>query len=292
MLCTVVDMGGVHRAAEHLFVSQPVVSAHLRSLQERLGAELFYRDGRGLRLTEAGEAAYAWAKDVLTGRTELAHEIRDLATGAAGAVTVAASLSVGNYLLPPVLSAFRIGNPGARITLMISDPETALEAVEGGHADFAVVMTDGQFNASMFDAERITEQESVLVASARDTRVPVRVTADDLTKLPAVCPPHGLTIRRMQDEALRAVGVAHRPVAIEMGSAEAIKHAVAAGLGVALLGRASVEEEIATGRLREVVIEGVRLSQPVHLVKRTSKRLTPLQRALVDAIRTGHVPET
>jgi DNA-binding transcriptional LysR family regulator len=273
-------------------VSQPVVSAHLRSLQERLGATLFDRDGRGIRLTEAGEAAYAWAKDVLTRRAELAHEIHDLSSGSAGAAAVAASLSVGNYLLPPVLSDFAAANPRARITLTISDPETALGSVESGQADFAVVMTDGQFNAAVFAAEQVAEQESVLVASANDDGVPARVSVADLERLPAVCPPHGLTIRRMQDEALRAVGVRQRPVAIEMGSAEAIKHAVAAGLGVALLARASVAEEIAAGRLREVPVEGVRISQPVYLVKRESKRLTPLQRALADAIRARHVPET
>src|ERR1700760_5005074 len=69
ILCLVVDLGGVTRAAEHLWVAQPVVTAHIRSLQERLGVTLFHREGRRTILTDAGQQVYQWAQDVLS-RTE------------------------------------------------------------------------------------------------------------------------------------------------------------------------------------------------------------------------------
>jgi DNA-binding transcriptional LysR family regulator len=291
VLCTVVDLGGVHRAAEHLSVSQPVVSRHLHSLQERLGVTLFDRHGRDIRLTEAGQSIHAWAKEVLILRTELAQEIDELSTGAAGAAVVAASPSVGNYLLPAVLSDFAAANPLAQVTLKVFEPETALDTVDSGLADFAVVVTDRPVSAAVFAAEQIAREESILVTSTRDRSVPAKVWVADLAKMPAVCPPRGLTVRRMQDEALRAFGVQQRPVAIEMDGVEATKHAVAAGLGVALLTRAEVAQEIADGRLREVAIYDFRLTQPIYLLKRKRKRLSPLQHALANAIRAHYFVE-
>src|SRR5437899_1337828 len=80
----VVELGGVRRAAEQLYVTQPVVSAHLRTLQDRLGgAQLLYRDGRQMRVTEAGDAAYRWAKEVLSRSEDVVREIDGLAQGGA-----------------------------------------------------------------------------------------------------------------------------------------------------------------------------------------------------------------
>jgi DNA-binding transcriptional LysR family regulator len=92
----VVELGGVSRAAEQLFVSQPVVSAHIRSLEQRVGARLFYREGRHLRLTEAGRAVHGWANDVLTHTRELSRHLDGLSDGTQGSVVVGASMSVGS----------------------------------------------------------------------------------------------------------------------------------------------------------------------------------------------------
>lgn len=93
IFCLVVELGGVGRAAEHLMVAQPVISSHLKSLRQRLPLEIFERDGRNLRLTEAGESAYAWAKDVL-GRTEkMTREIDGIAHGEVGRASVSSNMT-------------------------------------------------------------------------------------------------------------------------------------------------------------------------------------------------------
>jgi len=125
ILCLVVDLGGVGRAAERLQVSQPVVTAHLRLLQDRLGVELLHREGQQMRLTEAGVEVYRWAREVLGRSRELARTIDELADGSSGAVAVASSMSVGSYLLPRVLGLFGHERPEARITLHVSDAEDA-----------------------------------------------------------------------------------------------------------------------------------------------------------------------
>lgn len=285
VFCKVVELGGVRRAAEELYVSQPVVSAHLRSLQDRIGAKLFERDGRGISLTEAGREVHLWASEVLRGRLELQSSLQNLSSGLSGTAAIATSMSVGNYVLTPVLIEFRRRFQKARITLLVSGVEAALEASLTGRADLCVLATDAVLDTNAFEAELIAEPAFCLVASASSGRVADRVSPRDLQGMPFVCPPGGQAIRRAQDNALASIGVLDRRVEIELGNAESIKQAVGADLGLGLLWRASVEQELATGYLREVPIDGADLHDKLYLVVRRGKRTTPLQRRLAQAIR-------
>jgi DNA-binding transcriptional LysR family regulator len=285
VFCLVVELGSVSRAAEKLFVTQPVVSAHLHSVEVRIGVALFRREGRGIELTESGQTVHSWAQELLSRRDDLAQELEDLTNGTVGAVSLGSSMSVGNYLLPPILIDFRRQYPGASLTLTISTPELALEAVRAGHQHFCVVAANGALESDALVTELIGKQRFVLVASPADESVAGTVTVGGLRGLSWVAPPRGLAIRRSQDTALASLGITSRDVAIEMGSAEAMKQAVRAGIGVALLWEASVREDIDSGVLREVTIDGAELLDSLYIVKHRSKRLTPLQGKLYARLR-------
>lgn len=287
VFCKVVELGGVRRAAEDLFISQPVVSAHLRSLQERIGAELFERDGRGIALTQAGREVHIWASDVLRGRRQLATSLQNLSTGMSGTVTVATSMSVGTYLLSPLLIDFRRRHPDAHLTLTISGVEAALTAAVTSQVDFCVLATDAVLDSNSFDAELLAEPRFSLVASPGSQLVGDTVQPHELNGMPFVCPPHGVAIRSSQDTALASIGVTDRRVQIELGNADTIKQAVQADLGLALLWRASVAGELAAGTLREVTIEGHVLRDKLYLVRRRNLRSSPLQERLLAEIRSG-----
>ena len=291
--CLVARLGSVSRAAEKLYVTQPVVSAHLRSLQERVGVPLLQRAGRGVELTEAGRTVHEWAEDLLRRCDDLSQDLESLADGALGAVTVGASMSIGNYLLPPLLIQFRRDHPGARLTLVNSTPELALDAVSSGQADFCVIAAFGSASRDLFEAELIGKQRLVLVGAPTDPSLPGAVGLAELRSLPFVCPPGGMAIRRSQDAALAALGVTHRDVVIELGSAEAMKQAVQAHLGVALLWEGAVAADIDEGRLREIEIDAPSMAESLYAVKLARKRFTPIQQKLYDVIRheaTGRAP--
>lgn len=287
VFCSVVERGGVRLAAEDLFVSQPVVSAHLRSLEERLKVKLFQRDGRGMKLTEAGAEVHQWATEVLRGRTELDRSLRDISRGVVGRASIASSMSVGNYVLPQILVDFRRAHPKASISLNQSTVEIALERTLDGRSDFAVVATDAVLDANSFEAELIARPPFCLVAAPDDEQVGDSATVAELTALPFVCPPAGAAIRRSQDSALASLGVVDRRVEIELGSAESMKVAVQGGLGVALLWRESVRRELEAGLLREVQITGHTLYDKLYLVRRRGKRLTALQSTLTTVLLDG-----
>ena len=180
VFCLVVELGGIGRAADHLGVSQPVVTAHMRTLQERVGTKLIYRDGQRLHLTETGEAVHEWAKDVLTRGREVSRQVQGLADGATGTAVVIASMSVGSYMLPEAVSAFARERPRASIILLVSDSEDAKAALEHGGADFAVLTGDSEMSSATLVAEPVCDHELILVASPDDTEVGDVVAIEDL----------------------------------------------------------------------------------------------------------------
>jgi LysR family transcriptional regulator, low CO2-responsive transcriptional regulator len=290
IFCKVAELGGVRRAAEALFISQPVVSEHLRDLQERMGSELFHREGRGIVLTEAGQQVHAWATEVVRSRYELDDALSNLAEGGRGSVRVGASMSVGNVLLTPVVIAFRKDHPKADVTLEMSPVEFVLDGVFGATFDFCVVPSSGSLDAATFQSQLVAEPAFSVVAPIDYDAVGDTVTPEQLSQLPFICPPKGRAIRVAQDFALASIGVSDRRVAIEVGSGESTKQAVAAGLGVALQWRLTVAKEIAAGVLREVPIEGVTLKDKLFVVVRRSRTLSPLQNALREQVCT-QLPE-
>lgn len=288
---TVADLGSVSRAAEQLYVAQPVISAHMKSLDQRVGAKLLERRRNRMALTEAGEAAYAWASDVLTRSREMEREVQGLADGSGGTASISSSMTVGSYLLPEVVSEFQRDRPGVRISLDATDPEHAAAAAEAGESDFAVLIAeeDQMANRNLV-LERIAEEPLVLVAGAGHRPAATDLTAKELATLSYVASPSRLSRQRMIDRKLGEMGLSSLEILIELGHAEAMKRAVRSGVGVAFMYRSSVIEELRRGDLREIRVVDVELSAPVLLVRRIDKRFTAMQQQLIDAVRTGLTP--
>lgn len=280
----VIELGGVTRAAERLFVAQPVVSAHIRSLEERLGVRLFYREGRQMHLTEAGRGVHVWASDVLRRTRELERHLGTLTDGRQETAVLGASMAVGGYLLPPALAAFRKERPLIDIRLNILDTEHAIADTLAGDNDFAVVVSEIDPTTETLAAELIGVEELVFVC-APDFDVADQVTVEQLAQLPFVEAPSGLIRRTFVEREMNRIGIHDRKIAIELGHAEAMKQATRAGLGIAVLSRGSVANELVRGELREVEVEGVELGAPVYLVHRKDKLLTTVHLDIIGAIR-------
>ena len=281
----VVELGGVSRAADRLYVAQPVVTAHIRSLEERLGTELFYREGGRMHLTEGGRAAHAWASDVLRRTRELSRHLDGLSDGTQGSVVLGASMSIGSYSLPPLLSRFRRERPLVDIVLNILDTEHAIADTEAGENDFAVVIGEADPVSRGLRVEKLGEDELVVVAAADGEPAESRITRSQLATLSFVDAPQKLLRRQFVDRQLQQIGIRDRRVSIELGHPEAMKRATAAGLGVTVLFRSAVRAELASGQLREIEVEGVRLSGPIYLIYRKDKLFSAVHRALIEAIR-------
>lgn len=283
ILSMVVQLGGITRAAESLYVSQPVVSAHIRSLEQRLGVKLFFRDGRDVQLTEAGEVVYQWAQDLLTRTRELGRHLAGMSDGARGAVELGSSKTIGSYMLPSVLAEFRRTHPNVEITLAIEDAERALELTRTGALDFAVLATAPGEDYQGLDMEVIGSDQLVLVAAPGFVEKP-RVTLEDIAELPFI-EAHALR-RNYIDRQLRELGVRERKSVVKFGHPEAMKRAAVNGLGVAMLFRSAISSlEIESGMLVEIPVEGLELEFPVAILSRPNKTFSAVHESLLDEIR-------
>jgi DNA-binding transcriptional LysR family regulator len=282
----VVELGSVTRAAERLFVAQPVVTAHIRSLEERVGAKLFYREGRRMLLTEAGRAVHLWASDVLRRTRELDRHLESVSDGRQGTIVLGSSMAVGGYLLPPVLSAFRVERPLVDIRLNILDTEHAIIDTLSGENDFAVVVSETSPATDSLAAELLGVEELVFVCAPDFEHAGATLPTERMAELPFVEAPRGLIRRSFVENQLNRVGIHDRKIAIEMGHPEAMKQATRAGLGVAVLSFTSVARELERGELARIAVEGVdELGFPAYLVHRKDKLLTAVHLDLIDRIR-------
>ncbi len=285
VFCLVVDAGGVTRAAEQLQVSQPSVSGQLRSLEKAFRATLVVRAGTGLVLTEAGERVYRWAKEVLASSAQTQRDVDDLVAGTAGSLVVAASMALGTYLLPPVMTALRADRAGADITVQIGEPEVALGAVRRGTVDFAVTSWVDSELPTGLHGEKLWEEPMVLCASPDGPPDGDSVTLAELRDLPFVGVPSGVSFHRMLQDQLRRYGTSLPTPVIRLGHAEAIIEAVAANGWVSLSMDYILRKDLEAGRIRSVAIRDARLVEGVGLYHRETKYFSPLQSAAVDALR-------
>jgi DNA-binding transcriptional LysR family regulator len=216
---------------------------------------------------------------------DMSRELDSIIAGSGGSAVIAAGMTAGTFILPPVLVEFYRENPDSHITLTQQAPERALEIVSVGDADMAVVLgaeTETTLTPASLQREPLRDEELVLVSSPGDG-IPDRVSLEQFSDLRFVCSPEPGSLRRaVIDKKIEELGVPPRDIVISLDHPTAIKTCVQAGIGVALLFRSAVQPELANGSLRIIDVAGVKLSIPLYLVYRRDKMFPPLQRRLVN----------
>lgn len=286
LFCLVCRLQSVTRAAEKIGVAQPVVSAHLRFLEEKLGVCLFSRQGRRVALTEAGERALGWATEIVTRTREFERELSTPSSELAGMAVIAASMTVASYSLPPTLTSFSRQFPSAKVAVTISNPHGVADAVRTGACDFGVTILDPRHDIDGLIAERLWEEQLILIAAPDYPHIGKTASAADLARAPFVSAPRNQVRRELEEDALRAYGILRENIMLEFGHPEAIKHAVRCHAGVAFAMETSVTHEIESGQLRHVLTPRVNLPVPTFLLHRREKHFSRLQKLLMDFLRS------
>jgi DNA-binding transcriptional LysR family regulator len=285
IFCLVVRLGSVTRAAESLGIAQPAVTAHLRSLEERVGGVLLRRDGRFLVLTEAGERVESWASDVVDKSMALERDLKGLREGESGSAVIGSTMAAGSYSVTDIVAEFLKGNPRAKLTIQISNPKVVLSWVRNGACDFAVLILDPSQDISGLIVRKLWDEPVLLVASPDSQRVGEAVENSLLTTLDFVTPPRGLVTRDLEDSMLRANGLGERKVILELGHPEAIKRAVRGDAGVSFLLESTIRDEIHRNMLRQIATPGLKqMAIPLFLAYRRKQTVSRLQRRLLDFI--------
>lgn len=292
VFCVVAELQSVTRAADFLCISQPVVTAHIRSLETTLGARLIRREGRGIALTPTGQRVLKWAHETVTRTRELERELGGATDIGPGKVVVAASMSAGSYQVPGIICDFHATYPDGLVQLAISNPQVALEATRTGACDFAVTIIAPTQNLEGLTAQPLWIEPLWLVTAPASRWVGDSVEREAVAGLPFVSTSNSTVMQQLEEGQLRANGVPSRRIVLELGHPEAQKEAVRRDVGVCFFLRSSVEQDLRHGELRLVRTPGLEMAIPLYLVYRKDKAFSPFQLALrqhVEAARPAGV---
>jgi len=280
LFLAVLDEGGVGRAAKARNISQPAVSEHLHGLGAHFGVLLLERHGRSVRPTAAARLLEPYARQavgLLRGAERAAADLRGLHSGS---LTIGASTTPGTYLLPAALGRFHAAHPAIALSLQISDTREIEGWVSAGQVELGVI-GDAPLEQGLA-AEPWVQDELVLIVPRGHPLARRRsVRAAALAAEPYIAREEGSSTRGVAGRYLAGLGVTLTPT-MELGSTEAIREAVAAGLGVALVSRHAVlarDRRIVAARLA-----GPRWTRDLLIVRRLGTPLGPAAAAFRDLL--------
>jgi molybdate transport repressor ModE-like protein len=267
--------GSITRAADACGIGQPTASAHLRTLEAAAGQPLFVRAGRGTQLTEAGRVVAEHAALVLSALESLHNELGAMSGAQAGTLRLAACAEFGNYVLPRVLSAFAAERQQVDIRVSVEPSSEVARLVAHGEVDLGIAAETRRVEGVV--AERLMRDELIGIG-------PPGLPVTTLDRMTLVLPPAGSSIRAQTERVLARAG---RPARlVEVASVEAVKRAVAAGVGVAFVSLLAVSDELERGELRAVAFRGTGpLERWLHVLRAAHGRPTPLARAFEQTLR-------
>lgn len=245
--------GSVHAAAGQLLVSQPSVSAAVAALGRELGVTLFVRHGRGVRPTEAGDAFAPYAAQVLGVLEQGRNAAREAANPESSTIRLVAVNTAGEYLMPPLLHAYRRLHPGVRVMLEVANRATVVERLESRQADIGI---GGRPAGGRLRGFPFLDNQLVVVG---------REIPADLACVPWLLRGEGsgtasATHRLLMDLELDS------PELLTLGSNGAIKQALAVGLGITLISGHAVARELREGLLVQIPVRGTPLRRPWHVL--------------------------
>ena len=248
----------VSRAAEALFVTQPALTARIQGLERNLGAALFVRTSRGMKLTEAGDAFLPYAVRALNTITDGRMQVNALERGGAGRLTIGAAPAVSTYVLPGLLKRFALSHPRVSVSVRTGHSEEMLDLVLREEVDVGLVRA---LHHRDIVSTPLYEDRLLLVVEpghrfAEHGRIRLaEIAGEQLILFDRTSSYHELT-----NALFRRAGVAPEGV-MELDNIDAAKKMVEQGFGVALLPHTSVKDELADGRLAAVAI---RDAEPVR----------------------------
>jgi DNA-binding transcriptional LysR family regulator len=292
LLTAVVERGGFSRAAEALGLSQPAISHQLKALSMSVGIPLIEVIGRRVQLTQAGELLYGHAKRILAEFAAAGDTLDDLRGLKRGVLRLAGDTTVGIYVLPDLLGAFRKANPSIEVRLGVDNRQGLYGRLTANEADFVVSGRRWENPSVPLVVEPFLANELIAIASPRHHLASRdRIALAELAAEPFIIREPGSGTRESAEEALQEAGLSVRSV-MELASNGAIKRAVAQDLGVAILSRYATALEMQIGQLVELKVEGFPLHRQWHLVYARDKRLGPVDEAFLAFLEAGRWKET
>lgn len=270
----VVEAKGFTRAATRLNLSQPAVSKAVLSLEQQLETPLLERGGRTVKLTDAGAALHERALELFAVERTAEEELRARRGLETGVLRIGASTTIATYLLPAFLGEFQSLHPGIVLEVLSANTRDVLRSLRRRRLDVALV--EGPVDDRGISVEPWRRDDLALIASPdapliRDHGTSVSV--QQLADCPFIVRERGSGTREVAESVLAAHGVTMVPT-LTLDSTEAVKQAVASGLGLAVISRAAAADQLALGRVVEVQVNGLVIPRQLSVLRLIGRRVS------------------
>lgn len=274
------ELKSFSQAADLLSLRQPTVSAHVQELEKAVGGKLLYRIPGKVSLTPLGQMLAERAKNLLAFKRETVAAVEQFHGTLSGELWVGGSSIPGEYLLPAKLGEFIKRFPQVKPILRIGDSARVIEELQEGKVEIGFVGMAGGDARLTF--EKIWDDEMVLaVPEAHPWSRRKSIEVSDLRTENFISREHGSgtldSIHQMLAQNRTAKDLLN--IRMELGSTQAVKEALIAGLGFSILSRVSIRRELADGTLTEVPVRGLKMERAFYQVFHSRRPLHPIAQA-------------
>lgn len=270
------------RAAEALDITQPAVSIQIQELEKSLGATLFHRRTKGLRITEVGETVYAYAQQIFSLSSKLLETVQEIQDLKTGHLTLGASTTPGEFVLPISVGRFRQMYPGIQVEVVIANTHSIIQRILSREMDLGMVGSRPQEHTEELEIIDYLTDEIVLVSSPTHPVADIHpLTPGQVVEQGLIVREQGSATRNAAEEHFGSLGV--QPwIALELGSNQAVKQAAVAGGGIGVISRLGVTAELKARMLTILDVAGWNCRRPLTLIYPKDRYLSPAQRSFID----------
>jgi DNA-binding transcriptional LysR family regulator len=274
VFCTVAETKSFSRASALLRLTQPAVSLQIQALEETCGAKLFDRSRSVIVLTKSGKILYKYAKEINSRYISAEKDLGKFTAPFKGIITVGASSTLGNYVLPKIISDFKKKFPKMNVQLFIGNTKTIIDFLNDGGIDIALV--EGSVKKQKMKVEILIPDEMVLICPpTHPWAKKFSISLLEIKKEPFISREEGSGTRQLLEKFFVKHGIHPQNIKIPfiMGSTESIKGAVEEGLGVSIISRWAARKERKNGRLKILTFKEDKLMRDFLIAYPKSKDL-------------------
>lgn len=282
----VVEEKNFSRAAEKLHMTQPAVSQYIKSLEQHYDVKLLDRTNQYVYLTKAGDVVYAHAKKILALYSKIHHVIEDLTNQAKGPLSIGASYTFGEYVLPHVIAKMNINYPEIKPNIIISNTKEILTLVANHELDIGVI--EGEATSSDVSIEPFAEDTLFIIGASQHPLAEIHsVHQATLENEEWIVRETGSGTREATEKLFTKLSITPKKI-MEFGSTQVIKESVEAGLGIACLSQLAIQKELSMGVLKILSVEGTPCTRKFSIVLGTSFQTKAVQ-CFIDLLKTSNV---
>ncbi len=290
IFCKVVELRSFSKAGSSVYLSQPTVSSHIKDLEDHFECKLIDRLGREVAPTKAGELLYGYAAKMMALKENAERALAEFQGLVRGHLTIGGSTIPGGYILPPLLGKFKQAYPQVTVTLIESDTAGIIQDTMEGRVELGIVGAKAR-EIQLVQEKVMDDKMYLIVPKGHKWAAAGHVKLEELIKEPFIMREPGSGTRKSIEHVLDKSGhwSGQLNVVAEMGSTEAVRQAIKAGVGVSILSECAVGDELAAGTLKKVGINGISFQRAFYLIIHKHRTQSPLCHAFAKFLKEQRI---